>query len=230
MSAPVPDAHDGVMRWLRIVVLGLVAGLVAVGLMIGWVAVELSGGFDDVFSGPPPQPDDPEVVEAREEAAEVLTADARRLSAEVVVPALGEAEALSRSGSEPECQVGQHNWKIDDDFDLACDLVRVEVVATPKVSRFSTDMLALDAVLRDDGWAPERSWGIRRVLADYGDLLGGPRYGLDDLPEARYEKQADGRRRVLEVGWAEQGAGSFGRVPPQGYAVVLTESVEYFRE
>jgi hypothetical protein len=257
-------------RWWHTLLLLAVAPVVLFALWIGLVIVSLSGGFDDLFAGDPPRQGGPEVVAARNEAARELAADSARLTAAVVVPALGAAAApVGRGEVTPSCQEGQHNWKIDDDFDLACDLDRVEVVAVAQRGAFHADMVALDAALRADGWTSDL-FGMHRVLVDYWDPYGtttppqpGARpsmpnypagYTMDDLPSARYTKTADGQTRTLVVGWAEPGSpphvvtyfedwstfrdidggklepgAIIDAIPADGYAVVVTESVEYFR-
>ena len=119
-----------------------------------------------------PEPDDPQVVAARDAAATRLTADADRLSVAVLAPALGpSAQRVGRGQVEPPCAVGQHNWKIDDDYDLACDLQRIEVVAAPTRQTFASDMRALDTALRAEGWAPSQVGSMTDQLRDWsGDV------------------------------------------------------------
>ncbi len=199
-----------------------------------------------------PEPDDPQVVAARDAAATRLTADADRLSVAVLAPALGPAaQRVGRGHVEPPCAVGQHNWKIDDDFDLACDLSRIEVVAAPRHETFIADMQALDRALRAEGWSPSPVGSMADELEDFeGDVTA--------LSGTSYTRTVEGRERTLGIRWTAYGApadsvsfyaddldhaelwtaGGDGAhvsylleaIPRDGYAVVATEGVEYFRE
>lgn len=141
----------------------------------------------------------------------------------------------------PPCDVGRHNWKIDDAYDLACGLQRIELVASPRRDTFPSDMEALDRALRAEGWTPS------------------PVRGMDDVvPGTSYSKADAGRERTLAISWTAHGssaepvswwaedpdhaepqtAGGDGAhvsyllaaIPADGYGVVATEGAEYFRE
>jgi hypothetical protein len=201
-----------------------------------------------------PEEDDPEVVAAREVAARELSADTDRLAVAVVAPALGPGSAhLGRGQVEPPCHVGQHNWKIDDDFDLACGLQRIEVVSAPRRASFATDMEALDSALRAEGWVPSPVREMDDVVLDW-DRHGAP----SALPGTGYTRTVQGESRSLELRWAASGSPAdaislwaddaerlelrtaagdqadpsslLEEIPAGGYAVVLTEGVEYFRQ
>lgn len=155
------------------------------------------------------------------------------------------------------CTVGRHNWKADDPYDLSCDLVRLEIVASPSVATFREDMAALDAALHAGGWTPAGPFGMTRVLTDYWDDRASfsSSYGVDNLPAATYSRGSWPDRRTLGVRWASLDSDSYAisyvrdsldlesvkggattiaevlaAIPPQGYAVVLTESVTYFEK
>lgn len=167
-------------------------------------------------------------------------------------PALGPGAArVGRGEIRPPCAVGQHNWKIDDDFDLACDLYRVEVVAAPRRATFSADMQALDEALRAEGWTPSPVGTMAEELQDFeGDVV--------TLSGTSYTRTVAGNERTLGIRWTAYGASAdsvssyaddpdhaelrtaggerahvsylLEAIPADGYAVVATEGVEYFRE
>lgn len=251
---------------LAVVAGGLLVLVMLVGLLIASIS--------DLFAGDVPREDDPQVMAARDEAARVLDADMDRLAVAVVAPSLSSPGTVSHGQDAPPCTVGQHNFKIDDDFDLACGLRRSEVVTVADRRTFRADMVALDAALRADGWVPSPTFDMDRVLVDYWDALATPpdapaspepgtdpdaattrSYSMDDLPSAGYSKTVDGKVRGLAVSWAERDsvtmvltydeqravfteasgreistADVLGTIPAEGYAVVVTESVEYFRQ
>lgn len=199
-----------------------------------------------------PEEDDPPVVAARDAAARQLTADADRLTAALVQPALGPgAVPVGRGEVRPPCTVGQHNWKIDDDFDLACDLYRIEVVAAPRRETFTADMRTLDQALRAEGWSPSPVGTMADELEDFeGDVTA--------LSGTSYSRTVEGRERTLGIRWTAYGApphsvSSYAddpdhaelrtaggerahvsylleAIPAEGYAVVAVEGVEYFRQ
>lgn len=253
-------------RWWPLVLTLVLAPAVALVVWAAFVVVVFSGGVDELFRGDPPRPGDPEVVAARQEAAADLAAEGGEVLEGTVLPALPEsAERLGGGEIHPECREGQHNWKIDDDYDLVCHLERVEVVAVPAAVGFRADMVTLDEALRAAGWKSTTHSPMDRVLDDYWDGLAAPSpepgtrpsgrvgYGVDNLPPARYTRTAGSWTYGLEVDWAERGSPGYtltvreeqadlrdarGRrvrsgdllreILPQGYAVVLTGSVEYF--
>jgi hypothetical protein len=238
-------------RWWHVLVVA--AGAVAMFLLVTAVLAEVLLLRVLADLGPDrPQPDDAQVVAARDAAASRLTADADRLTAAVVIPALGPAaQRVGRGQVEPPCAVGQHNWKIDDDFDLACDLSRVEVVAAPRRETFTADMQALDEALRAEGWTPSPVGTMAEELQDFeGDVLA--------LSGSSYTRTVAGSERTLAIRWTAYGASPdsvsyyaddpehaelrtaggerahvsylLEAIPPDGYAVVATEGVEYFRQ
>lgn len=253
-------------RWWPLVLTLVLAPFVALAVWAALVVVAFSGGVDELFRGDPPREDDPEVVAARQQASVDLAADTDAVADGTALPALPAGAARLGGGEvHPECWEGQHNWKIDDDYDLICHLERIEVFTVPQRDGFRADMVALDDELRAAGWTSTHS-PMDSVLDDYGDDLAasssrepgtGPTarsgHSMDDLPQARYTRTSGAWSYGLVVGWAERGSPGHtityrderadlrdadGRavhtgdllraVPQQGYAVVLTESVEYF--
>ena len=151
------------LRWAA----GILGVVVLLGVaMIATLAAQFSGGWDEVFDTTKPLPNDPEVVAARKEGAARIDAESDRLIAEVVLPALAGgrvaqpaltgAEALASDrgiGLDSGCEVGSHNWKQDDPYDLYCIEIRRTVLAG-RESSFATDMTALHNALLADGWTP----------------------------------------------------------------------------
>ncbi len=238
-------------RWWHVLLaaVGAVAVFLVVTTVIGGVL--LFRVFSEL--GPSgPDEDDPQVVAARETAAARLTADAELLAVAVLTPSLGpEAARVGRGQVLPPCAVGQHNWKIDDDYDLACDLQRIEVVAAPRRETFTSDMRALDEALRAQGWTPSPVGTMADELRDWtGDVTA--------LSGTSYTRAVGDSRRTLGIRWTAQGAPPdtvsyhaedpdhaqlwtaggedahvsylLDAIPADGYAVVATEGVEYFRE
>jgi hypothetical protein len=245
------------LRWWQALLLA-VAGLVVLFLIYAGLAfASLVGAFDSL-GGDPPREGDPEVVAARQASAASLRQEAALVTQSAVLPSLPEGSAVLAQGEVvPPCQEGQHNWKIDDDFDLACSQSRREVVTVPDQVSFRADMVRLDAALRDQGWRPAFQ-PIPDVLTGYWDTLGGERraggavYSMADMPPAGYTKNVQGRTRSLAVSWVEHDSRATdltdyvtsseyfagGRqvapeevveaVPEKGYAVVVSVGEEYF--
>jgi hypothetical protein len=236
---PTPDVtRPSRRRWWPVVVALLLSPVLAIGAWLVFVVVGFAGGLDSLFAGSAPSPDDPEVVAARTAAAEEVGADVDRLTEAVLLPSLGPgARTLGTDDVAAACQEGQHNWKIDDDFDLRCDLDRVVVAAAPDLAGFESDMRALDVALTDEGWQPAGSFGISSVLDEYwhkrSELWAG--YGPADLPSARYYRSGGTGPRSLTVDWLRNASESGiptdvyrDDVPAVGYVVAMSESVEYF--
>jgi len=230
-------------------VLGAVAAFLVVSAVIGGLLLfRVLAGLGP--SGP--DEDDPQVGAAREAATARLAADSELLAVAVLAPGLGPgAERVGRGQVLPPCSVGQHNWKIDDDYDLACDLQRIEVVAAPRRETFTSDMLALDEALRAQGWTPSPVGTMADELRDWtGDVTA--------LSGTSYTRTVGGSERTLGIRWTTYGAPPdtvsyyaedpdhaelrtaggdrahvsylLEAIPVDGYAVVATEGVEYFRE
>lgn len=198
----------------KIVTLTIVGIAVSVVVVLSLFVMIALGGLDELLRGDGPQPTDPEVVAARAEASESLGQDVGLLVVATVVPSVPSATPVGEGEISPPCDVGQHNWKIDDDYDLRCGLQSVGVVAVPSTATFRGDMVALDEALRAAGWSPSFQ-PIPDVLTGYWDTMGGePRYsesgdgsyGVADLPSAGYVNEVDGSNRSLTVDWVEPGS------------------------
>jgi hypothetical protein len=246
-------SHRRILRWA----LGIVAATVAlVALLMANVAAQLSGGWDEVFDRSHPQPGDPEVVAAREVGARAVEAEIDRVVA-AAVPALtaGRVAQPAPRGADAVdealvagCEEGQHNWKRDDPFDLACWEVRRAILAGD-AGEFRADMVALDAALLQAGWLHSYDDGLLGTLRywdQYGrPVAGGPQdpsadpsaggapgdgYRLADLPSARYVS-ADGRF-TLDLGF--RGVPAYGQAEPEladdEYALVVRVDHASFRE
>jgi hypothetical protein len=222
-------------RWVRVLLwtTGAVAAVVLA--LFLWFAAMLSGGWDDLLSPGGPSESDVEVVAAGEQALEELAREP--------LPVPG----VSAVAAQQECQVGEHNWKIDDDFDLSCVATRT-TLSSGQVPAFREQALALHERLAADGWTIEHA-DIPSVLREYWDVRSssGGAYAPGDLPPAGYVR---GELR-LEVRWLSapgrfpyepSPAGDAAFVAPDGqavdprslvsedqYAASLTVSTESFR-
>lgn len=105
-----------------------------------------------------------------------------------------------RGQVEPPCTVGQHNWKIDDDYDLACDLYRVEVVAARGASIHRGHAGPGPGSARR-GLALLPVGPMAEELRDFeGDVL--------PLSGTAYTRTVAGRERTLGIRWTAHGATS----------------------
>jgi hypothetical protein len=190
---------------------GLAVLLVGAALL-ATLAAQINGGWDEVFDRTHPTEDDPEVVAARAAAAARLDAETGRVVDTVVLPALdgGRVTQPAATGGDAvddpalgsRCEVGQHNWKIDDPFDLACVEVRRAVVAGSDAD-VRAQLTSLDEALRSDGCRSEDLTGLVFTI-DYWDRnhgaypnspSGDDTYGPEDLPSASC-LSADGTYQV----------------------------------
>ncbi len=200
------------LRWWKVLLLALAGLLVLFLIYAGLAVASLVGAFDSL-RGDPPREGDPEVVAARQESAAALQQEAALVTQSAVLPGLPPGSALFAQGEVvPPCHEGQHNWKINDDFDLACSQARREVVTVPTRASFRADMVRLDKVLRAQGWRPSFQ-PIPDVLTGYWDPLAdkpwpggsdGELYSMADMPGAGYAKLVQGRSRSLAVSWVER--------------------------
>ena len=255
-ALPAQPAPPRMPLWTKVTLVVLAAVLVPSGALVMWFLVAFSGGLDDLI-GSTPEPDDARVVEAREHGEQHVSGELAD-----VVPAasaaLGGSTQLGQATGD-ECVVGQHNWKIDDDFDLYCTHGR-GVVLRGDPARFREDALALHAALVADGWVAGSGTsdmtvpsGIPRAVTEYWDARAdfpGEVYSPADLPSADYVR---GSSRLL-VQWVEAGADTSvghplyestwesttgrtvaprdaGQLVPSGdYGTTLVVSTEYFRD
>ncbi len=247
-------SHRRILRW-GLGILAVVAALVA--LFVANVAAQIGGGWDEVFDRSHPQPGDPEVVAAREVGARAVEAETDRVvavaastltAARLAQPAPRGADALDEAVGA-SCEAGQHNWKRDDPYDLACWEVRRATLAAD-AGAFRADLVALDAALLRAGWLHSYDDGLLGTLRYWdqfsGPSAGGPQepaadpsagtppgagYRIEDLPSARYVS-ADGRF-TLDLGFSPLPA-SAGQPAPEladdEYAVVLRVDHSSFQE
>ncbi len=205
-------SHRRILRW----VLGVGAAVVlVVALLVANIAAQISGGWDEVFDRSHPQDSDPEVVAARALGARAVEAEIDGVvgvavptlaSGRVAQPAPTGAAAVDEPALGARCETGQHNWKVDDPYDLACVEVRRTILAAD-AGDFRADMVALDAALLEAGWTRADDGGLPGTLR-YWDQNAGPFpgspsgddvYGPEDLPSAGYTS-AD-RRFLLTLGF-----------------------------
>lgn len=244
---------------VRVVLAAFLGFVLIVGLGVLLLWVDLSGGWDDAFRFDRPEDGDPEVVAAQEAVQGPFIEASRARTDNVVVPSLGMGATPRGSGVvRPSCLVGQHNWKVDDNFDLSCELHAIEVVAMADHVGFRADMEALDVALEADGWQPSQEWSMpmERVLADYwDDYVDTEERPVDRLPSAQYERVVGEVTERLEVSWFRRGSdpnaityyeewgefhtgdgeptsprGLMATVSEGGYGVVLTTTVVFFHE
>lgn len=136
-------------RWAKVTLVVLTLVLVPCGAVLMWLAVSFAGGLGDFVAGYSPDPDDAQVVEARGRGEQHVATELADL-APAASAALGASTQLGQATGD-DCVVGQHNWKVDDDFDLYCTHGRA-VVLPGDPARFREDALALHALLEADGW------------------------------------------------------------------------------
>ena len=113
-----PNGEPGRMpRWLRWGwgAAGIIGAIVLAFML--WIAAAMSGGLDDLLDMSSPAPEDGDVRRARERAIASAAAEVRAVEAHLVAAGAG---AIVGRGAGEECHVGQHNWKIDDSYDLRC--------------------------------------------------------------------------------------------------------------
>ena len=103
------------LPWWAKALIGLVTtAVLGSALFVAAVVVSFSGGLDDVLDFRNPSPDSGSVRTARAEAVPRVAELANDLT---------DGAPLADSGIRVQrdvCQTGQHNWKVDDDFDLRC--------------------------------------------------------------------------------------------------------------
>lgn len=158
--------------WAKVLLTFVLVVVTGMALFVGAVVVSLSGGLDDVLDLSSPSKDSRSVGKARGKAVTRL----EPLHA-VVTSGLGLTDTRVRV-SRDECQVGQHNWKIDDPYDLDCVLARGSVYVVPFEADDTTVAAALEQSLAD--WTPQDSYG------DGGDrrwTRGGPADGAAGVQE-----------------------------------------------
>lgn len=158
-------------------VLGSVVLLVLLGAGVLWW--NLSGGWDGVR--PAAQPDDAEVVAAREAGAEPLAA-----LADPVEQALADGGTAVGRVQVEGCDEGQNNWKVQDGWTLSCTQTSV-IGATSAATDVQGAASDVDARVRELGWRP----------TSYGEM---ETVGAGENAEGRYEHPDDpGALLVVDV-------------------------------
>ena len=138
--------------WAKAVLTVVAVACLAAALFVGAVVVSFSGGLDDVLDVRKPTRDSEHVVRAGE--ASVAALPGRLSSVTAGLPG-----ATGITFADGGCTEGQHNWKIDDSFDIDCTASLGEVVAAPGRDtdavggRVSAVAAAVGAGL-DNRWAP----------------------------------------------------------------------------
>lgn len=143
----------------RKIAVGVAAAFVGVALFLAAAMyASISGGWDDAFR-PKKSETDSDVREARAKAEPEQVQRTEQLMASVRA-ALGPALRNADEG-EPrsECHEGQHNWKIDDEYDVRCEYVTK--VAVRLRAGGASRRVALHQRLVRDGWSVEGGSGIR---------------------------------------------------------------------
>jgi hypothetical protein len=245
-ATPPPPVRRRWPLWARLLLwtAGVVTALLGAAAL--WLAAVFSGGLDNLLSLPGPSEDEARVVRAQQQAEAALRSDSDTLL-RVVAPALGSVPLATGSGST--CHEGQHNWKIDDPYDLQCHQMHVAVVPGGDVAGFRATALSLHAQLVADGWEPGDGYGassVEDVLVEYWDLrvLEG-RASPAALPGGSYSR--DGRE--LTVDWVAASSSHYGwpvlatsdgrdvpstevnrLVEPGTWAAALVLRTEYFYE
>jgi hypothetical protein len=182
-------------------VLAVLAGLVALAVL--WFAAVLSGGFDDLLSGGGPKRTDNQVVKAGERAHEQAKRELGALVEQHLRQALGPQAVTLATATTDTCETGQHNWKVDDSYDLRCS-VSDAVLITGTTSALREQVLALHASLAPD-WGGPSGTSLSEVVTQYWDRrasFGADRpYRPSSLPEADYRSTDE--TAVLHVRWAD---------------------------
>ena len=193
-------------------VVGGVGALVLLGVGVLWWG--LSGGWDGIR--PAAQPDDRDVVDAREAGHEPLAALAHPTAA-----ALAEIGADLGREQVDQCSSGQNNWKIKDGYTLSCSQAWV-IGTTTRATSADAAAAEVDAAVRALGWVP----------ASYGEL---EVYASGANASGRYE-HPDDQGAVLAVDVVAPGGadpyvslGEFGPEYEEGDASPVVDAVSASR-
>lgn len=160
-STPKPSRTHRWPAWARWL-LGVGGVVVVLSLAFAlWLAASFSGGLDDLLDFRHPSADDGRVVRAGESAVRELerTVPETVVALTLAVPALGPVIATTTATA---CHEGQHNFKIDDPYDLSCTARHVSALAPPYATA-RDQIAALHAALLADRWTTE-GVGPRQVL------------------------------------------------------------------
>jgi hypothetical protein len=139
--------------WAKALITAVVVTALAFALFVAAVVVSFSGGLDDVLDVRNPSPDSGSVRTARAEAVPRVAELASDLA---------DGAPLADSGirvERDECETGQHNWKVDDDFDLRCTASTAVVLSGNDVAAVRDAVAARLADWdRADGYDADARW------------------------------------------------------------------------
>ncbi len=224
-----------IVRW---VLGGVLAVVLAMALFVATLAAQMSGGWDEVLDFSHPQPSDPEVVSARESGARQVDDEIERVVHTVVVPALaaGRVAQPAPVGPQPDlgpgigsaCEVGSHNWKRDDGYDLLCVEIRRAVVAAGAPT-LATDFAVLHRALLADGWTPTDEQSGLLAALERAQAVGPEPAGGLRIASASYRSADAGFR--LELGFGDPQPYTGQPAPPLAeheYAMMVSVSRESF--
>ncbi len=144
--------------------------------------------------GPGIAEDDPEVVAWTQDAAGAMSTLRDDVAAEIVA-GLPEGSHLVATQSTDGCARGQHNWKIDDPYDLRCGVWANVAIAVPTQDTFLSDMDAAEKPVLAAGFTSVLG-GARDQLAGYVEL-----FGMRDRPGADGGVIAYGAQHLPGVGY-----------------------------
>jgi len=130
--------------------------------------------------------DDPRVVDALEAAAPDLEAHTGTLVDHHVIPHLPAGARVVAERSHRFCSPGQHNWKIQDPYDLTCSVGHEIIVAVPTNDDWRDALLAIHRSLAAsglEGRSPEHDpFGLAEIVNRHGPRVesGASQPGLAD--------------------------------------------------
>jgi len=149
----------------------IAAGIFTLGFvsLIVFVLIELAGGFPWAFTEAP-KATDQHVVAANS------AGDVQRDKLVSVLQSAGATAGLKRvtvTAPAQSCREGQHNWKINNDYDLQCD-TNVSLIlgsASPPETALRTQLLAFHDQLVAHGW---QSAYMNTPLTSIKDIVNQP--------------------------------------------------------
>jgi hypothetical protein len=173
--------------------------------MLAALYASVSGGWDDAFR--------PKKTESSREV---------RAARERALPRVDEyTNGLPGGFGEPvsECDQGQHNWKIDDDYDVSC-VLRTTAVVTGRERELAADVRELHETLTRLGWRPRFGDGLLEGSARRVPALGTREYLRDGV--------------VLKIAWGDAArpprSAPDTRIEDGDYATELTVRLPYYED
>lgn len=209
-------------RTKKILIGTAVVLVLAVGAPLAWVAISFSGGVDEIFRRSIDPRGDRVQTARRAAQAQVLEGTDRLLMTADLRLQAGRRRTLDA------CERGEHNFKIDDDFDLSCAMASRTSVVVPFDERDSARG-RLEAAARTAGWtsAGRGFQGVQRFERAAAARRGGT---------ARLEiafPPNDGSEPYLGVSgdaFSRDDASQPWTPPAEGQAIVLVTIVEPYFE